>query len=236
MAAATTKRTPADQISTLPQQEMSLELALIALNNTAIDLLQRGLERAAIETFKEALEVQKSTVAASRRSAALHAAAQRKAEAPPPAHTIPDKFVVMPSQQDPELAYHLLSEKRTAKAFLTLNPTDPSLSLQLVRSILIYNFGIAHRCCGDTNSNPHLGSFCVQIFQYAETLMPADEQNENLLFRLVLTRNLMMLSCRLGMSLCEHYKETLDPIVDRILEAPQPQPEALGSNDKAPAA
>jgi len=235
MPAATTLPATSNQILALPQQEMSqVGLALIRLNNTAINLLQRGLERAAIETFKEALEIQKSTADASRRLAALHAAAQQKAEDPLPAHTASDKFVVLSSQQDAELAYHLLTEKRTSKAFLTLDPTDPSLSLELVRSILVYNFGIAHRCCGDTNSNPNLGSFCVQILQYAETLLPADNQNEHLLFRLVLTRNLMMLSCRLGMSLCEHYKETLDPIVDCILG--DSHAKAPGSNDKAPAA
>ena len=46
----------------------------------------------------------------------------------------------------------------------------------------------------------------------------------------------MMLSCRLGLSLCEHYKETLDPIVAEILES-SPQTLMLPQDDdKAPAA
>lgn len=148
----------------------------------------------------------------------------------------PAPFVVLSSQHDAEAAYHLLSEKRTSKAFLLLDPSDPSLTLQLVRSMLIYNYGIAHRCCTASEAqNPNLGSFCLQIFQYAESLMPAGCAN-NLLFKLVLTRNLMMLSCRLGMSLCEHYKETLDPIVAGILEPPQPGLPDSGGHDKAPAA
>jgi hypothetical protein len=143
--------------------------------------------------------------------------------------------VVLSSQHDPQEAYNLLATLRTSKVCLTMDPGDSTLDVRLVRSILVYNYGIAHRCFGlpeqpapatttgthhggggsGSNSNK-LGGFCLQIFQYAETLLP-EGITSNHLYRLVLTRNLMMLSCRLGMSLCEHYRETLDPIEAEIL-------------------
>jgi hypothetical protein len=117
----------------------------------------------------------------------------------------------------------------------------------LLRTIVVYNYGIAHRCCNTdnsssshTSSNNNLGSFTLQIFQYAEKLLQSSAADVNsssnnlLLFRLVLTRNLMMLSCQLGMSLCEHYKETLDPIVDEIV-GPLALPE-LDTDPRASAA
>jgi hypothetical protein len=168
--------------------------------------------------------------------------------------------VVLPSRYDPEEAYNLLATLRTSKVCLTLDPSDPTLDLAMVRSILVYNYGIAHRCCsaagtaaagaivpqspahGGVPNNNKLESFCLQIFQYAETLLPPQiaeesEDKNHLLFRLVLTRNLMMLSCRLGLSLCEHYKETLDPIVADILgPIIQLDNQRSESNDRASAA
>jgi hypothetical protein len=169
--------------------------------------------------------------------------------------------VVLSSRHDPEEAYNLLATLRTSKVCLTLDSSDPALDLAMVRSILVYNYGIAHRCCSATGTtaaagamvsqspahgggpnNSKLESFCLQIFQYAETLLPPQiaeesEDKNHLLFRLVLTRNLMMLSCRLGLSLCEHYKETLDPIVADILgPIIQLDNQRSESNDRASAA
>lgn len=166
------------------------------------------------------------------------------------------------------------------------------MNLHVIRSILVYNYGIAHRCCtpapaltsttptdSQSNQNHHnshhnshvnnnkVGTFCLQIFQYAEQLLiPALERHTNacihfdaalspssttattttiateasaaalssapnqylLLYRFILTRNLMMISCKMGMLLCELYKQTLDPIESEILlltpPSPQPQP------------
>jgi hypothetical protein len=140
--------------------------------------------------------------------------------------------------------------------------TNDYCNLHVIRSILVYNYGIAHRCCGittltmtptaplslqpgttttGTNVNqldPKLGTFCLQIFQYAEQLLlPALENHTStstatmtnpssflLLYRFVLTRNLMMTSCKLGMLLCELYKQTLDPIEHEILHLSQSRP------------
>lgn len=230
---------------------LSLEQALIALNNTAIELMQRGLQQRAFKTFQDALQVMRSTAedAASIRTALHHAAKCQQVTAPaasPSTSTAVEaaaEFVVVSSETDASVVYHLLAEKRTSKVFLRLDQVHPSdvnkddpvaasSFLALLRSIVVYNYGMAHRCfCYSSaeNNQPHIGSFCVQVFQYAESLLPGrfsinstenntnTESNLNLMFRLLLTRNLMMLSCRLGMSMCEHYKETLDPIVDRIL-------------------
>jgi hypothetical protein len=165
--------------------------------------------------------------------------------------------VVLSSRHDPEEAYNLLATLRTSKVCLTLDPSDTALDLAMVRSILVYNYGIAHRCCSAAGTaaaagamvpqspapnNNKLESFCLQIFQYAETLLPPQiaeesEDKNHLLFRLVLTRNLMMLSCRLGLSLCEHYKETLDPIVADIMgPIVQLDNQKSEANDRASAA
>ncbi len=192
--------------------------------------------------------------------------------------------VVLPSNYNPNDAYHLLATIRTSKVAIRIvggtttehhehnsNNNDYYTNLHVVRSILVYNYGIAHRCCipkpspvstteghhngvvtNDTNNK--IGAFCLQIFQYAEQLLiPAIERNNNasihhdevsqqqqqppepfsalssaphnylLLYRFILTRNLMMLSCKMGMLLCELYKQTLDPIESEILLLP-PQP------------
>jgi hypothetical protein len=120
----------------------------------------------------------------------------------------------------------------------------------MVRLIFIYNNGIAHRCyatitaagtilprpsANNDDSRRKLEVFCLQIFQYAETVLPSMVSNESddknhLLFRLVLTRNLLTLSCRLGLPLCEHCKATLDQIMvniyDRYSLAPARQPKS----------
>jgi len=205
-----------------------------------------------MQTFKDALQVQKSTADRATIARALHAAAQRRdaESATTLEKTTSPSFVVLSSGQDAQAAYQLLSEQRTSKAFLLLEAEDALLTLPLVRSVLVYNYGIAHRCCSaattsseQPNTPQQLGSFCLQIFQYAESLLPAASNNDNsnnndlLLFRLLLTRNLMMLSCRLGLSLCEHYKETLDPIVAEILESsPAASMMLPQDDDKAPAA
>ena len=238
-----------------PQQDhaammpLSLEQALIALNNTAIELMQRGLQQSALKAFQDALQVMKPTAdAASIRTAQQHAAQCQKIAAPAASPLTPTaaeaEFVVVSSLTDVSVVYHLLAEKRTSKVFLRLDQVHPSgvnkddpvatsSFLAMVRSIVVYNYGIAHRCFSYSSAEhhqPNVGSFCVQVFQYAESLLPGSfsvnstdntntDDNSNLMFRLLLTRNLMMLSCRLGMSMCEHYKETLDPIVDRILSS-----------------
>ena len=209
--------------------------------------MQRGLQQSAIKTFQDALQVQKTTADAARIQTALHNAAQCHQVAAPttsPSTLTAVKFVVVSSQTDVSVVYRLLAEKRTSVVFLRLDyahppnadeddPVTASILLALVRSIVVYNYGIAHRCfCAPSadNGQPHVNSFCVQVFQYAESLGAAcfpinstynanTHNNLNLMFRLLLTRNLMMLSCRLGMSICEHYKETLDDIVDRIISS-----------------
>jgi hypothetical protein len=212
----------------LHQQELSLHNALISLNNSSIAILERGERRLCIDTFKDALRILKSPSDLSYVATALDLAERRNAEVEQ--STGSDLgVVVLSSQHDPAQAYNLLTVLRTSKVCLTMDPNDTSLDLQLVSSILVYNYGIAHRCCGEpgqtTPNGGNLGSFCLQIFQYAETLLPI---TSNLLYRLVLTRNLMMLSCKLGMSLCEHYKETLDPIVADILGPLEPEGDQHG--------
>lgn len=185
--------------------------------------------------------------------------------------------VVIRTNESPNSAYHLLASIRTSKAALYIttkpswtdndgvntnrmnvtNDNDDSSNLHVVQSILVYNYGIAHRCCvlpsrststvsssdnlAIDQKNNKIGTFCLQIFQYAEQLllpiikerqqkydveMLQDRQSEGqhsrktdvlLLYRFLLTRNLMMTSCKLGMSLCELYKQTLDPIENEIL-------------------
>jgi hypothetical protein len=205
--------------------------------------------------------------------------------------------VVLPSDYNPKEAYHLLATIRTSKAAIRIvgeakyqhnsqnncgnNDVDYYMNLHVVRSILVYNYGIAHRCCipapapapanttnGDHDSHPNhstvntnkVGTFCLQIFQYAEQLLlPALESNSAasidpeevhdspvlghdsasalssapnnylLLYRFVLTRNLMMISCKMGMLLCELYKQTLDPIENEILLL-QSQPTELNGS------
>ena len=193
--------------------------------------------------------------------------------------------VVLPSNYNPNAAYHLLATIRTSKVAIRIvdgattehyqnngNNNDYYTNLHVVRSILVYNYGIAHRCCipkpspvsttegqhssATHNKNNKIGAFCLQIFQYAEQLLiPAIERNNNatlhhdeipqqqqqqqsepfsalssaphnylLLYRFILTRNLMMLSCKMGMLLCELYKQTLDPIESEILLLPPPPP------------
>ena len=215
---------------TTPTKEVTLENALISLNNSSIAILEQGKCRSSIETLKDALELLKSPDDLSYASTAFELAARRikEAEQSKEAEQTPGSdlgIVVLASQHDPEEAYNLLATLRTSKVCLTMDTLDTTLSPRLVRSILVYNYGIAHRCCGAPEhtapSGGKLGSFCLQVFQYAETLLPAGITS-NLLYRLVLTRNLMMLSCRLGISLCEHYKETLDPIVADILGPLEP--------------
>ena len=72
-----------------PQQDhaammpLSLEQALIALNNTAIELMQRGLQQSALKTFQDALQVMKPTAdAASIRTALQHAGQCQQIAAP----------------------------------------------------------------------------------------------------------------------------------------------------------
>jgi hypothetical protein len=146
--------------------------------------------------------------------------------------------VVLSSRHDPKEAHYILAAHRTSKVCLTLDPSDLALDLAMVRLIFIYNYGVAHRCCAaiaaagtivprPSANNGEFGSklesFCFQIFQYAETLLPPKVSNESeeknhLLFRLVLTRNLLTLSCRLGLLLCEHYKATLDRVMVDIYD------------------
>jgi hypothetical protein len=228
LVSATTFTAPT---AALHQQEESLYSALISLNNSSIAILERGERRICIDTFKDALRILKSPNDLSYVATALELAERRIAEAEQ--STGSDLgVVVLSSQHDPAQAYNLLTNLRTSKVCLTMDPNGTTLDLQLVRSILVYNYGIAHRCCGEpgqtTPNGGNLGSFCLQIFQYAETLLPAGITS-NLLYRLVLTRNLMMLSCKLGMSLCEHYKETLDPIVADILGPLEPEGDQHGT-------
>jgi hypothetical protein len=147
--------------------------------------------------------------------------------------------VVLSSRHDPKEAHYMLAADRTSKVCLTLDPSDPALDLAMVRVIFIYNYGVAHRCFAATTAaagtilpQPSLNngengrkleSFCFQIFQYAETLLAPKVSNEfedknHRLLRLVLTRNLLTLSCRLGLLLCEHYKVTLNQIMVNIYD------------------
>ena len=230
--------------------------------------------------------------------------------------------VVVSCQYHPKEMYHLLATIRTSKVAIRIddivadhnvntnmsnnknsnNNDDYYMNFHVVRSILVYNYGIAHRCCipapaptpptptptltdnrssststsddnhhNDTHPNPShgaavnnkIGTFCFQIFQYAEQLLiPALESNSNsnsnnnalcihhdkavrtlestsalslapnnylLLYRFILTRNLMMISCKMGMLLCELYKQTLDPIESEILLL-QPLPSKVIAN------
>lgn len=257
-----------DCLGLLQQKPQSLDssVAAAACDRAQARLQQAGAAAAATD------EPDSSSSSSSRiggpENGDTETADPERASAPPTTNDL--GVVVLPSQYNPEDAYHLLSTLRTSKVCLTLNSSDdPTLDLSWIRSILVYNYGIAHRCCAaatpapasDTNGGDirtttaaaaaathgkRIEIFCLQIFQYAETLLQAqpdselpvdattsmvgsdevetaatrrNDNNENsqLLFRLVLTRNLMMLSCRLGLSLCEHYKETLDPIVADIL-------------------
>jgi hypothetical protein len=228
---------------------------LIELNNRAVDLLQAGCCRFSIDTFKDALELMKTTTtnvsaaatdannnnnnvyeavvgrAEQRRRTVTAEQQQQQQQASnnsrPQQHNnneAPHGLLVFPSEHDVTLVYNMLATVRTSRVALTMRRDDATLDFANLKAILVYNYGIAHRCCplvttsttGTTNCTS-LQNFCLQIFQYAETLTPAS--CTNLLFRLILTRNLMMLSCRLGMSLCEHYKETLDPI-ERAIRGP----------------
>jgi hypothetical protein len=229
---------------------------LIELNNRAVDLLMAGCCRFSIDTFKDALELMKTTTtnasaaatdadnnnnnnnvydtvvgrAEQRRRTAAEQQQQQQASNRPEA---PQGLLVFPSEHDVTLVYNMLATVRTSRVALTMRRDDATLDFSCLKAILVYNYGIAHRCCplvttGTTTTNcTSLQNFCLQIFQYAETLTPAS--CTNLLFRLILTRNLMMLSCRLGMSLCEHYKETLDPI-ERVIRGPILPPD----NDDGP--
>lgn len=232
MPQPSTTGTTSTTTTALPPQEISLRKTLISLNNSAVSLLQHGKCRCTIDTFKDALELLKPTTDLSYASVALEKAGQRISAA----EQIPWRdlnVVVLSSQYDPKEAHDLLATLRTSKVVLTLKESEASLTMSLVRSMIVYNYGIAHRCCEvpeqTAMKGAHLGSFCFQIFQYAESLLPAGVTS-NLLYRLVLTRNLMMLSCRLGMPLCELYKETLDPIVADILGPPELEGEPQGAD------
>jgi hypothetical protein len=224
------------------------DITLIELNNRALDLLQAGFCRLCIDTFKDALELMKTTTPSSNtvddanryrnqyasmvdraESRRRTAAAQQQQQSShnqhsPMAATPPHGLLVFSSDHDATEVYNMLATVRTARVALTMRTNDPNLDFASLKAILVYNYGMAHRCCplvtnqttGSTNWTS-LQNFCLQIFQYAETLTPT--YCDNLLFRFILTRNLMMLSCRLGMSLCEHYKETLDPI-ERAIRGP----------------
>ena len=253
---------PLHQQQPPPLSLVPLDQALITLNNIAIELMQRGHHPAAFQTFQDALQVQKTTADAAHIRTALQQAQSRSQEATmaSASSVSSSRFVVLSSATDAVVAYQLLVEQHTSLAFVRIDPPptllDDNLRMDssssssssnnilasLVRSIVVYNYGIAHRCVGtaaaasnNDNRNPaHVASFCVQVFQYAESLLSLPEDpsfswddtnnnnnhycnNLNLMFRYLLTRNLMMLSCRLGMSICEQYKETLDPIEDRLV-------------------
>jgi hypothetical protein len=227
------------------------DITLIELNNRALDLLQAGFCRLCIDTFKDALELMKTTTttaagaanddaanryrnqyasmverAESRRRTAAAQQQQSSHNQHSPMAAAPHGLLVFSSDHDATEVYNMLATVRTSRVALTMRQNDPHLDFASLKAILVYNYGMAHRCCplvtnqtttGNSTNCTSLQNFCLQIFQYAETLTPT--YCDNLLFRFILTRNLMMLSCRLGMSLCEHYKETLDPI-ERAIRGP----------------
>lgn len=184
---------------------------LIDLNNRSLGLLETGCCRFAIDTFKDALQLMKSDADPNDYDRMIVRAEQRRQSAPT-TNEAPNSLLVVSAQANATEIYNLLATVRTSKVALTMNDDDETLDFPLLKAILVFNFGIAHRCCSVTANT--MQSFCLQTFQYAETLTPPS--CDNLLFRMILTRNLMMLSCRLGMTLCEHYKETLDPIENEI--------------------
>lgn len=225
---------------TLPLHQQDRASTLIALNNLAIDLLQGNQHRHAVATFQDALQLLKSEKSGAA-PAAFQRVQNRTSEVSPSSSSSCNSSgpLVLSIEHDPLDAYNLLIQKRTSKVCLRIS--NSCADSKLVSSILVFNYGIAHRClaavnsCVDGNSDndTRTGTFCLQIFQYAESLLPV--ACDNLLYRLLLTRNLMMLSCRLGLILCEHYKETLDPIVNAILEQQQ-ESQAPEEPSKAPAA
>lgn len=215
-----------------------MDAALMTLNNVAIELLSLGNCKCTIDVFKTALTLLKSTTTVDPQQMVQAARARLVAAQAAAASNTDNNVVVLSIHHDAQDAYNLLSNLRTSKVCLTMDDQSTTvLEPSLIRSVLVYNYAIAHRCCGASVSQQqqqaNLQSFCLQIFQYAETLLNQTSTTcNNMLFRLVLTRNLMMLSCRLGMSLCQHYKETLDPIVETILGPLSQQEDAT----KAPAA
>jgi hypothetical protein len=249
-------------------QNDTLRETLISLNNSAVTLLgEYNNYRASIQTIKDALELLKpprTTVPhdVSLVQSALTNAMNRMATCAEELNRnnvsrVEDDdeeedsnentnlgVVIFSCLHDADDVYHQLATLRTSKVALIIDDVhDRRFDLHVVQSVMVYNYGIAHRCCGlpeqtVPGTGGKIGTFCLQIFQYAEKLiLPALQSSSPsassssfhntpndaspphlLLYRLVLTRNLMMLSCKLGLSLCELYKDTLDPIVSEILE------------------
>lgn len=214
-----------DDGATLRVPDGSLQNTLISLSNSSTYMLERGRCKSCIETIKDTFELIKSLDDIPDASLALELAQRRIADAvqnPGGSRGV----VVLSSQHDPNEAYHLTNHDRASKICLTMDAADTTLDLMLVRSILVYNYGMAHRCClpPDVTSlnGIRLVSFCLQIFQYAENLLPKNITS-NLVFRFVLTRNLAMISCGLGLALCEQYTKTLDQIVADIVGPLEPE-------------
>lgn len=225
---------PGRHVVASPTQE-ELRSTITQLNNYALSMLQIGCSKNTIDTFKDALSIQKSGVDPSRFAAVLARAEERLQYVTEHIDDLsPTDVVALSIDHDAKDAYDMLTQTRTSKVCLILSEQQ-QLPLAAIRSVLVYNYGIAHRCCppkATEQGNNHVMSFCLQIFQYSEKLIPDDFKHN--LFRLVLTRNLMMLSCRLGMTLCEHYKETLDPVVADITGPIAPDAET--DNGSTPAA
>ena len=204
-------------------------MTLISLNNSSVHLLRRGNCIPATNTFKDALEMLKSTANLSESNTAnVLGLAHRRvvaADARPVDHE--NGVVAFLSSHHPKQAYRMLRGLQISTACLIMDESDRTLTPTMLRAILIFNYGIAHRCyCLVRPRNAHgLQQFCLQVFLYSEAVSNTTPRSTptNTLFRLVLTRNLMLYSCQLGAAQqCQHYKDTLRHVVNEVVGLDSP--------------
>jgi hypothetical protein len=220
---------------------------LIGLNNAAISLLVAGDRAGAMGTFKATLElVKQGFVHPQTCYETLERANKRVQMASCQGAATSNRFVVLSSQDHAENAYDMITRRSHVQpvsfnVFLRLdNRSDSTVTRSFACSILLYNFGVAHLQCaipGPANAQNHqnnpshgdrLRVFCLQTFQYAESLMPS-KSDENLLGRFLLIHTLFTVTSLLHLPLRETYLRILDCIEREFLGNRMPQPLVAGN-------
>lgn len=143
--------------------------AAIALNNTAIHLVQHGKYFEASETLQDAMKCTKVfcnggssvdlpfVMPRAECERALHAARVRKnriqvdGSAAIISSKYPNDILVVSDQDDPQEVYYTLEQNRSLRCCVTIDPVEKFElhdvdRLQVESALIVYNFGVVYRC------------------------------------------------------------------------------------------
>jgi hypothetical protein len=225
--------------------------AIVSLNNAGVSLLQRRLYNEAIDTMKDAIRLMRfsffsgasSMPSSTEFDLALQAAWKRTsikhAEIQDDIH-----LVLITDHDNPYAVYDSLDGRSNVLCCVNIEPVEDFCDSDMERleaesAMLLYNYGIAHRCAArsagtgwDRATRLHIHETGFQIFELAQSvaakLIPApckaNTPSNALLVSVLVTTNLLQMSshsAELSWQYCEDLEELLVAISEREMMLPQ---------------